>query len=204
MIGHCTPVIGRTFLHSRATDNLLDRLTLAKAVGIVWRVAGAHGKGIRRIRRVQMLLTEIDIIQRVRLTGTAIGLAGGIGSHCTGREQCRTQDRQGQCASPELCVGSHSPDPHSPGPDELGASCFSDPSDRQPASHFHIRNLFDRYQNFTHSKPGYNVATCPQNHHRGDSGKACCQKRGAPQRPSPVPVSRQRNGTTGSVPTLSS
>ena len=97
MIGHRAPVVGRLLLHRiTAAGGLLDGLAFAEVVGIVLRIARTHGEGVGRIRRVQVLLAEIDVLQRVLPAGTAAGLADGVGGKCAGCEQRGTRNREYQ------------------------------------------------------------------------------------------------------------
>ena len=91
MVGNRGPVVGRLFLDHLAGLGVLDGLAPGLTVGVVGVVAGAEGEGVRRCRGVQVLLAEIDIVQRVRLAGIAVRLADGVGGEGAADEHRRTQ-----------------------------------------------------------------------------------------------------------------
>jgi len=97
VVGHRTPVVGGLFLHHLAGGVLLDRLALTEVVGVVGCVTRTHGIGIRGVLRVQMLLTEVHIVQRVFLARRAAGFTNRVGCQGPTSHQCRTDERNGKC-----------------------------------------------------------------------------------------------------------
>jgi len=93
VVGKRAPVIWSSLLHHFPGGVLLDRLTPAEAKGVIWRVASAHGEGVRRIHRVQMLLAEVEIIQRIRSAAAPPGLADRVLRPGCRREHYKTCDQ---------------------------------------------------------------------------------------------------------------
>ena len=57
---------------------------------------------VGRVPRVQVLLAEIDVLQRVLVAGAAARFADRVGGNRTGRKQRRTNDRERANAPPEI------------------------------------------------------------------------------------------------------
>ena len=89
MVGDRAPVVGRLFLDHFAGGRLLDRLALAEPVGVVRPVARAEGEGVGRVHRMQVLLAEIDVLQRVRLARLALRLSDRVGGKGDGGHGAR-------------------------------------------------------------------------------------------------------------------
>ena len=75
VVSHRTPVVGRLFLHHLAGGVLLDLLALTEVVSIVGGIAGTHCVSVRRVLRVQVLLTKIHVVQWIGLAGITARLA---------------------------------------------------------------------------------------------------------------------------------
>jgi hypothetical protein len=94
MVGYRSPVIGRPLLDHLAGLGVLDGLALGETVGVVGGVAGAECEGIGRCLGVQVLLAEVDVVQRVGLLRAPPGLARRI--RCPSN---RGIEHHGQCES---------------------------------------------------------------------------------------------------------